>query len=132
MKNDISIPKVSDVHVVIVQEEHPEYKTLDWNAYIINNKTSDLDMVLIVSKGYDDNRETSIMRHKIEKLPAKSFAKIELIQTDVLELNNEFKVTFFEGNQMFDKTYVFKKNTIIKKNLQLLPVMTQKGVLAND
>mgnify|MGYP000477638306 CR=1 FL=1 len=46
-----------------------------------------------------------------------------------LELNNEFKVTFFEGNQMLDKTYLFRKNTINVKALQNLPLMQLKGVL---
>ncbi len=36
------------------------------------------------------------MRHKIEKLPAQSFARVELMQEEVLALNNSFKVTFFE------------------------------------
>ena len=62
------------------------------------------------------------MRHKLDRLPAKSYAKIELMQEDVLQLNNEFKVTFFEGNTMFDKTYVFRKNTINEKALQAIPL----------
>ena len=51
MKKDITIPEVKDVYVAVVQEQHLEYKTLDWNAYIINNSDKDLDTVLIVSQG---------------------------------------------------------------------------------
>ncbi len=129
MKEDIQIPDVTDVYVAVVIEYNEVYKTQDWNAYIINAKAVSLDMVLIVSKGYDANKETSLMRHKLEKLPAKSYAKIELMQEDLLALNNEFKVTFFEGNRMFDKTYLFRKNTINKKALQSIPLMDVKGVL---
>jgi len=129
MKKDIRIPEVKNVYVAVVQEEHPEYKTQDWNAYIINNKDVDLEMILIVSKGYTNDKETSIIRHKLDMLPKKSFAKIELLQKDVLKLNNTFKVSFFEGNIMFDKTYMFRKNTINKKALQLIPLMQAKGVL---
>lgn len=129
MKKDIQIPKVKDVFVAVVKEFNEVYKTEDWNAYLINNKDVDLEMVLIVSRGYSDTKETSVMRHKLEKLPAKSYAKIEWLQEDVLVLNNEFKVTFFEGNQMFDKTYLFKKNTINENALQTLPLMQVKGVL---
>jgi hypothetical protein len=46
-----------------------------------------------------------------------------------LALNNEFKVTFFEGNKMFDKSYVFRKHTINKKALQAIPLMNSLGVL---
>lgn len=129
MKKDIKIPEVKNVHVAVVQEEHIEYKTQDWNAYIINNSDVDLDTVLIVSQGYNDKKMTPPMRHTIAKLPARSYAKIEYLQNKVLELNNEFKITFFEGNQMFDKKYVFRKNTINVKALQNVPLMQLKGVL---
>ena len=129
MKKDIKIPEVKDVYVAVVQEEHPEYKTLDWNAYIINNSDSNLETVLIVSQGYTEKKMTPVMRHTISKLPAKSYAKIEYLQEKVLALNNEFKITFFEGNQMFDKSYLFRKNTINAKALQKLPLMLLQGVL---
>lgn len=129
MKKDIKIPEVKDVHVAVVQEQHIEYKTLDWNAYIINNSDVDLETVLIVSQGYTDKKITPPMRHTISKLPARSYAKIEYLQEKVLELNNEFKITFFEGNQMFDKTYLFRKNTINERALQTLPLMQLRGVL---
>jgi len=129
MKKDIKIPEVKDVHVAIVQEEHPEYKTQDWNAYIINNSDVELDTVLIVSQGYSDKKMTPPMRHTIAILPARSYAKIEYLQEKVLTLNNSFKITFFEGNQMFDKTYLFRKNTINEKALQSIPLMQLKGVL---
>ena len=72
---------------------------------------------------------TPPMRHSIANLPAKSYDKIEFLQEKVLELNNTFKVTFFDGNQMFDKTYLFRKNTIKQKALQNIPLMEVKGVL---
>lgn len=129
MKKDIDIPEVKNVHVAVVQEKHLEYKTLDWNAYIINNSDADLETVLIVSQGKSETKITPPMRHTIAKLPARSYAKIEFLQERVLELNNTFKVTFFEGNKMFDKTYVFRKNTINEKALQTLPLMQLRGVL---
>ncbi|WP_458628442.1 hypothetical protein [Winogradskyella sp. PC D3.3] len=129
MKKDIQIPEVKEVYVAVVQEEHLEYKTQDWNAYIINNSDKDLDTVLIVSRGYNDKKLTPVMRHTLAKLPARSYAKIEYLQEKVLELNNEFKIMFFEGNQMFDKTYLFRKNTINEKALQTVPLMQLRGVL---
>ena len=129
MKKDIQIPEVKDVFVAVVQEQHPEYKTDDWNAYIINNRDVDLETVLIVSNGYSEKKITPIMRHTIKLLPARSYAKIEFMQNDLLKLNNEFKVTFFEGNQMLDKTYLFRKNTINENALQTVPLMQLKGVL---
>ncbi|WP_178987030.1 hypothetical protein [Winogradskyella schleiferi] len=129
MKKDIKIPEVKNVHVAVVKEEHLEYKTQDWNAYIINNSDKDLETILIVSQGYSDKKMTPPMRHTLAKLPARSYAKIEYLQDKVLELNNEFKITFFEGNQMYDKSYLFRKNTINDKALQTIPLMQLKGVL---
>ena len=129
MKKDINIPQVEGVYVAVVNTYNEIYKTNEWNAYIINDKDVDLEMLLIVSKGYTQDKETSLMRHKLEKLPKKSYAKIELMQEDVLALNNEFKVTFFEDTKMFDKTYLFRKNSINEKALQPIHLMEKKGIL---
>ncbi len=129
MKKDIVIPKVEDVYLAVVNEYNDIYKTQDWNAYIINDKDVDLDMMLIVTSGYSETKTTSLFRKKLDKLPKKSYAKIELMQEDLFALNNTFKVSFFEGNTMFDKTYLFRKNTINLKALQAVPLMEAKGVL---
>ncbi|WP_142784755.1 hypothetical protein [Changchengzhania lutea] len=129
MKKDIQIPKVEDVYIAIVNEYNAIYKTQDWNAYIINDKHVDLDMVIIVTDGYSKEKITSKFRKKIDVLPKKSYAKIEMIQEELFALNNAFKVSFFEGNQMFDKTYLFRKNTVNLKALQAIPLMDVKGVL---
>ncbi|WP_339874239.1 hypothetical protein [Olleya marilimosa] len=129
MKKDIQIPVVENVYVAIVNEYNDIYKTQDWNAYIINDKAVDLDIVLIVTSGFSEDKMTSIFRKKLDKLPKKSYAKIELMQEDLFALNNQFKVTFFEGNTMFDKTYTFRKNTINLKALQPIPLMEARGVL---
>lgn len=129
MKKDIEIPKVEGVYMAVVQEYNEIYKTDDWNAYIINEKDVDLEMILIVTRGYDAERKTSLMRHKLDKLPAKSFAKAEWLQEDVFVLNNEFSVTFFENGKMYDKKYVFRKNTINNKAFQEIPLMNTKGIL---
>lgn len=129
MKKDIKIPKVEDVYVAVVNEYNEIYKTQDWNAYIINDKSVGIDVVLIVTSGYSEEKITSTFRKKLDKLPAKSYAKIELMQDDLFALNNQFKVTFFEGSQMFDKTFLFRKNTINLKALQPIPLMEARGVL---
>lgn len=129
MKKDIEIPKVEDVYIAVVNEYNDIYKTQDWNAYIINDKTEDLDIIIIVTNGYSEDKITSTFRKKLDKLPAKSYAKIELMQEELFALNNQFKVSFFQGNKMFDKTYLFKKNTINLKALQPIPLMEARGVL---
>lgn len=132
MKKDIQLPEVTNVFMAIVKEYNDTFKCEDWNAYIINNKEVKLEMVLIVSKGYDEDKliETAVLRHKIEKLPAQSFAKVELLQEDVLKLTNFFNVTFFEGNTMFDKKFIFEKGTIKEGNLRMVPTLNKRGILS--
>jgi hypothetical protein len=129
LKKDIKVPEVKGVYIAVVHEYNDIYKTKDWNAYIINDKGIDLEMVIIVSEGYSETKKTAAFRKRLDKLPAKSYAKIELLQEDLFALNNAFKVSFFEGNTMLDKTYLFRKNTINLKALQPIPLMDVKGVL---
>lgn len=131
MKKDINIPEVTNVFMAIVKEYNTTFNCDDWNAYIINNKEVDLEMVLIVSKGYDETtlQETSLLRHKIEKLPAKSFAKIELLEERVLKIANFFNVTFFDENKMFDKKYLFEKGSIKESTLRTIPIINKRGIL---
>ena len=97
MKKDIEIPRVTGVFVAAVREENKEFRSMDWNAYLINEKNVPLEMVLIVARGYDGKESTSTMRHTIKVLPAKSFAKIEYMQDDVLRLRETrcMKSAFF-------------------------------------
>lgn len=131
MKKDILIPEVTDVFMAIVKEYNEDFNCDDWNAYIINNKEVELEMVLILSKGDEETTKlkTSILRKKIDKLPAKSYAKVEYINPAVLRLNNIFDVTFFEGNKMFDKTFIFKKGTVKEGTLRMIPLLKKEGVL---
>lgn len=129
MKKDIQIDPVENVHLAIVLEYNTIYKMNDWVAYLINDKNVALEMVLITSKGFDSERETSEMRHKIEVLPALSFARIELLQEEVLALDNTFKVTFFENNKLFEKNFLLKKDTAKETNLRLITSLQKKGIL---
>lgn len=130
MKKDIEIPIVKDVYVAVVREWNDEFLTSDWNAYIINNSKAPIEMVLVVSRGYDNDTRTSVMRHGIGVVGAKDFARIELVQEEVLKLHNEFNVSFFSEGKLYDKKYLFPKNTIRESALQDLPVIGQQGILA--
>ncbi|MFT7065075.1 MAG: hypothetical protein ACJAUO_000642 [Sediminicola sp.] len=130
MKKDIEIPIAKEVFVAIVHEWNDDFLSKDWNAYIINNRSAQIDMVLIVTKGYDKNKKTSTMRHGIGLVGAKSFEKIEMVQEDVLVLDNEFFVTFFADDKLYERRYIFEKNTVNEQNLINIPIIEKEGVLA--
>ena len=129
MRRDIEIPEVKDVHIAIVQEYNSEFEWNDWNAYIINDRLDAIETVIVVSSGFNEEKKTSTMRHVVPHMPARSFAKVELLQEEVLQLTNEFRVSFFADGQLYDKTFIFEKNTVSASTIGKLPVMDLRGVL---
>ena len=129
MKKDIKTPKVENVYLAVVHDYNKTFKTNDWNVYLINDKDISIEMVLIISRGYDKTRQTAQMRHKVELLPAKSAIKIEFMQDEVLALNNEFKVTFFAENTLFDKVFLIKKNSIKQSALRMVKALGKRGII---
>lgn len=130
MKKDIQIPEVTGVDIAVVYEYNDVYKTDDWNVYIVNKKDIDLEMVVIVTQGFSETKTTSLMRKKLDLLPANSYAKVEFIQPELFKLHNRFQVSFFEGNTFFDKTFLFEKNTIKEGALRMIPQLKKRGILA--
>jgi hypothetical protein len=130
MKKDIQIPEVTDVEMAVVYEFNDLYQTDDWNVYIINNKNVNLEMMVIVSQGFSETKTTSLIRKKLDKLPANSFAKIEFIQPELFKLNNRFQVTFFEGNTLYEKTFIFKENTVKEGALRMIKEIKKRGIIA--
>ena len=129
MKKDIDIAPVENVFLAVTQEYNETFKGNDYYVYLINQKQKDLEMVIVLSQGSDGEVKTSQMRHKIEKLPANSFAKVELMQEEVMGLNNVFKVSFFEGNRMFEKNFTLKKGALKEGNLRRIQILDKRGVL---
>lgn len=130
MKKDIQIPEVKGVHLAAVYVLNEEFNQKEWNVYLINETGKDLEMVLIVSSGKDKKRKTSTLRHKLEKLPASGFAKIEFLSEDVLQLENEFRVSYFLDDQLHDKLFKFPKHSIKESALKEIPIIPEKGILA--
>lgn len=130
MKKDIEIPIAKDVFVAIIHEWNDEFLDRDWNVYLINNRPSPIEMALIVSKGYNEEQKTSTMRHAIPVVAAKSFEKIEVVQEDVLALNNEFFVTYYADNKLYEKRFMFEGNTVTENNLINIPIIDKGGIMA--
>ncbi|MFD2563712.1 hypothetical protein [Aquimarina rubra] len=131
MKKDIEIPIVKNVYIAVVKEWNEEFGGHDWNSYIINDQEKPIEMVMVVTKGYTTEKKTSLLRHGIGTVAAKSSAKIEMIQEELFVMNNEFFVTFFSEGKLYDKKYLFRKNTINENAFRDLPVMEQRGVLVS-
>jgi|TARA_R110000744_G_scaffold123426_1_gene228638 hypothetical protein len=132
LKKDIEIPIAKNVHVAIIHEWNDEFLEKNWNAYLINDRDSKIEAVIAVSNGYEGDRKTSTMRHGLGDIPAKSFRKIEILQEDILAFNNEFFVTFFADDKLYEKRFLFEKYSISESNLGPVPVMELEGVMPNN
>jgi len=129
MKKDIEIPIVTGIEIAVVLETNEIDGKEDWNVYILNKKDVDLEMVVIVSQGFSDTKTTSVFRRKIDKLPANSYQKFELMQPELFDLDNRFQVTFFENNRLHDKTFIFQAETIQEGFLRDIEFLGKKGIV---
>ena len=135
MKKDIDIPKVEDISVAVVKEWNEEKTEEVFNVYLINMKKVGIKNTLVTSKGYGEDQSTgakintSTLRHFIGDLDSEDYAKIEPIIEEVFGLNNEYWVSFFEGNQMYDKKFIFLAESIRDENMINVPVLNKKGVV---
>lgn len=133
MKADISIPKVENVFLAAIQEWNDDFMEKVWYVYLINDSDFDLESVMVVSKAYGtidgEMRKTSLLRHAFMKVPSVSVVKIEMIEKSVLSLNNEFMVTYFIGNTLYDKKFTFRKNSINERATEEVPIIWENGVV---
>ncbi|WP_159799223.1 hypothetical protein [Flavobacterium sp. MK4S-17] len=133
MKKDIIIPKVENVYVAALQEWNDDFMENTWYAYLINDGEEKLETAIVVSNAWGEingeQRKTSTMRHAFVEVPANTAVKIEMIEESVLALNNSFMVTFFKGNTLYDKNFVFKAGSINTENVKEIPVIFKDGVL---
>lgn len=129
MKKDIHIPNVTNVEIAVVLDKNTQDNSNEWGVYIINRKEVAIEMVVIVSQGFSETKKTSLFRRKIDILPANSFSKFEVMPPELFALDNQFQVTFFENNQLHDKTYIFQADTIQEGFARDIDILGKKGIL---
>ncbi len=129
MKNDIPKRKVSDIGIAIIPRDEDGL----WDTYVINYKDSDLTCLLVNSSGYGDIDgeivKTTVLRHYFEELPAKSYIQIEPIQSELFKLTNEYWVSFYCDNYMYDKKFIFVVGSIDKSNFSKIELLGKEGVM---
>jgi hypothetical protein len=135
MKKDITIPEVENVFLAAVQEWSDDFMEKIWYVYLINDSDFQLDGVMVVSKAFGtlngEMKKTSLLRHAFVEVPPVSVVKIEMLEKNVLLLNNEFMVTFFIGDKLYDKKYIFKANSITPDYVEEVPILFLDGVIVN-
>lgn len=127
MKKDIDFAPVQDVTMCVAKMED------EWAVYLLNRGTKKLDTILVSSKGYGtsngEKQETSTLRHAIPSLDPGSYAKVETIQEEVFHLTNEYWLSYYIDQKIFDKKFLFVPDSIVEENLTEIPELNTLGVL---
>jgi len=98
-----------------------------------NEKNTAIQNVLVSSKGYGikDGKDvkTTILRHFIGDMDAKTSQKIEAIDPQVFGLTNEYWLSYYMDGTIYDKKYVFLPESIVDENLIKIPLVNKPGVM---
>ena len=133
MKKDIIIPEVENVFLAAVQEWSDDFMEKVWYAYLVNDSDFLIESVMVVSKAFGtidgEMKKTSLLRHAYVEVQPVSVVKIEMMEKSVLVLNNEFMVTFFIGNKLYDKKFIFKANSINEEATEEVPILFVEGII---
>ena len=131
MKKDIEHLEVEDLAMAIVLEEENGQNV--WNVFLINLHIVPIKNIIVTSRGYGELngeiKKTSTLRHFFEELPELEFTRVEAIMENTFGLTNEFWVSFYINDKIYDKQYIFLPETINLKNFTKIPILNAEGVM---
>lgn len=134
MRDELKGPKVEKVGVAVVETTN-DVNEKEYNVYLLNLRDDIMEGIIITSKGYGENPntgervQTSTLRHSLEVLLPNEAAKIEPIMEEVFGIANEYWVSFWINEVMYDKKFVFVAESISAENMNDIPLLGEKGVL---
>ncbi len=132
MKADIPHPRVEGMAMAVVRATDEE-DGQGWHVYLINRNDVAVTNVLITSQGYGQiegkDVKTSELRHFLERLEPRSYARIERIMEEVFPLSNQYWLSYYIGHQIYDKKYIFLPESIVEENFTVVPLMGERGVM---
>jgi hypothetical protein len=131
LKKDIEHLEVEDLAMAIVLEEENGQNV--WNVFLINLHIVPIKNIIVTSRGYGElngeEKKTSTLRHFFEELPELEFTRVEPIMENTFGLTNEFWVSFYIKDKIYDKQYIFLPETINSKNFTKVPILNAEGVM---
>jgi hypothetical protein len=130
MLKDINREDVEDIAIAVAPGEEDSNI---WEVYMINLKEEGLDNVIVASKGYGmyngEEVKTSVLRHYLGAFEPLDIRLIEPIQKEMFGLNNEYWVSFYIGQNIFDKKFIFLPESISEDNFTRVPFINRMGVI---
>ncbi|WP_428331195.1 hypothetical protein [Mucilaginibacter sp.] len=132
MIKDLPKNVVKDIAIAVALEKESVESKI-WYVYLINLKNVPIENVLITSRGYGEKDgeqvKTSTLRHMFPEVKNGGYKLIEPIDEQTFGLNNEYWLSYYIGNEIFDKKFIFLPESIVELNFIKLPVLNKVGVM---
>jgi hypothetical protein len=134
MRAELLGPTVENVALALV-EVPIEGADPEYIVFLINNRDDIMEGIIVTSTGFGENPntgeaiKTSTLRKGIEVMLPGEAARIEPIMPDLFELSNEYWVSFWVDETMYDKRFVFVAGTIQPQQFKIIPQLNAKGII---
>jgi hypothetical protein len=131
MKAKDLIPKVEGVFLALLEEKGNE----EYAVYLVNDRKDIMEGIIVTSVGFGENMQsgealkTATLRHSLEVLLPEEYAKIELMVPEVFGLYNEYWVSFWIDEVLYDKKFLFLPDSIKIEDFEVLPRFNKRGIL---
>ena len=126
MKKDLDIEEVTGVYIAFLPNRD------NWSVYLINNRKEQLETVIVNASGEGKlegkEKQTATLRFLLNDIPAESVKPFELMMPESFELSHRYWVSYYIGNRIFDKKFVYTPD-MYDEDLQDLPVFGSPGIL---
>ena len=134
MRPELLGPKVEGISLALValpiEGGEPEYI-----VYLLSAREDIIEGIIVTSTGYGldpisgQEIKTSTLRKGIEVMLPNEAARIEPIMPELFGLNNEYWVSFWADDVMYDKRFTFIPGSIKQEDFQLIELLGHKGIL---
>jgi hypothetical protein len=134
MREELKGPKVENVSVALV-EIPLDNDEKEYIIYLLNLRDDIIEGIIVASTGYGVNPKTgeevktSTLRRGIELMLPNEAARIEPIMPELFHLTNEFWVSFWIDDDMYDKRFLFLPGSIKQEEFKLIEILGYKGIL---
>lgn len=132
MLKDIDFKKVTDLAMAVTPPK-TENDADDWRVHLLNLKEETITDVMVSSKGYGEVEgkevKTSSLRQYIDQIEPGEYVTLEIITDELKHISNQFWVSFYCNGELFDKKYVFVKESISTEFFTEIPLLETQGVM---
>ena len=136
MKQDISFDPVEGLSVAVVPDAQAALSDEQpgWQVYLLNHNNFALHNVIISANGYGTQPDgekvrTSTLRYVYEQVPPHAAVPIEPIDPALFHLNNQYWVSYYVNDKIFDKKYIFVPDSIVPGNFTHISLLDRAGIL---